>query len=540
MSSATKKSQIEILETRGPDDRGFKRFVETSYTTRVAISFAFISFLTIIVAFGVLSFVWEQHFQAYTHDNMMRIATSTADSVSEALAENDFEWTDDALHPARSASRLNPSVGVQVVDTSGVVRFDNAKTESTHALEIVNSSRAHMVSSPVVLEKVEGVPSTVGYVNVWVYGSDALLTEDDAEFRNRSYGAMLLSMVFAVLISLGVGLMFARNLVSGIKRITDTATAIKNGDEGARTGLSGTDEISRLGETFDAMADSIEKDRQMERRFITDVAHELRTPLMAIQATVEAMVDGVFEPTTERLTTIDTEVQRLSRLVDAQLKLSRLENRKIPVNREKLDLGEVIADVVATHEAYVKDAGLGFTYDKQDDVFVFGDADLLRQATANLISNAVRYTPEGYVSVRVAKGDIMASIQVKDTGIGLSPEEAKKVFDRFWRADAGRNRAQGGLGVGLSVVKEIVDRHNGWVRVEGKKGEGATFTIFIPLYEDRAENAKQGKVKQMTGRLPKVELKPQPKQKAERKQKPKKIKKPKGSQARGQGDGPGA
>ena len=98
--------------------------------------------------------------------------------------------------------------------------------------------------------------------------------------------------------------------------------------------------------------------------------------------------------------------------------------------------------------------------------------------------------PEGSITVRVGRGDTMASISVADTGIGLTPEECKMVFSRFWRGEAGRNRAQGGLGIGLSVVKEIVDRHNGWVRVEGEKGVGATFTIFIPLYDESRANGK--------------------------------------------------
>ena len=138
------------------------------------------------------------------------------------------------------------------------------------------------------------------------------------------------------------------------------------------------------------------------------------------------------------------------------------------------------------HEAFVADSGLTFEYRAEKGVLVVGDPDMIRQATANLISNAVRYTPEGgHVSVTVSKGDIMASIAVRDTGIGLSPEEAKMVFSRFWRADAGRNRASGGLGIGLAVVKEIVDRHGGWVQVEGEKGKGACFTLHFPLYDEQ-------------------------------------------------------
>ena len=214
---------------------------------------------------------------------------------------------------------------------------------------------------------------------------------------------------------------------------------------------------------------------------------------MAIQATVEAMVDGVYEADEERLVTVNSEVQRLSRLVDALLKLSRLESRSQPMKEDIVDVGELIEGIVSTHEMFVSDSGLTLDYHAEDNVLVVGDPDMIRQATANLISNAVRYTPEGgHIDVTVRRGDIMASIAVKDTGIGLTREEAKMVFSRFWRADAGRTRESGGLGVGLAVVKEIVDRHGGWVQVEGEKGEGACFTIHIPLYDpERARQAEK-------------------------------------------------
>lgn len=270
-----------------------------------------------------------------------------------------------------------------------------------------------------------------------------------------------------------------------IRRVTNAARALKEGDYSARTGMKGNDEIARLGAMFDQMADAVETNRKLERRLVTDVAHELRTPLMAIQSTVEAMIDGVFEPDAERLETLNSEVQRLSRLVDALLKLSRLESRAKPIERKKVDLTEMLSAVVATHQAYITEAGLNLEFEYDPHVYVRGDADLLRQAAANLISNAVRYTPEGgTITISARKGDIMGQIAVRDTGIGLTPEEAKMVFQRFWRADSGRTRSTGGLGVGLSVVKEIVDQHNGWVRVEGQPNEGSCFTIYIPLYTE--------------------------------------------------------
>ncbi|MCD8316846.1 MAG: HAMP domain-containing histidine kinase, partial [Eggerthellaceae bacterium] len=243
---------------------------------------------------------------------------------------------------------------------------------------------------------------------------------------------------------------------------------------------------------FDEMAEAGEKDRELVRRLTTEVAHELRTPLMAIQATVEAMIDGVYEADEERLVTVNSEVQRLSRLVDALLKLSRLENRSTPFKEEKINVGKLINSIIVSHEIFVQDSGLTLSYEAEDDVYILGDPDMIRQATANLISNAVRYTPEGgSIDVRVYKRDFMASIAVKDTGIGLTKDEAKMVFSRFWRADEGRNRESGGLGIGLAVVKEIVDRHGGWVQVEGEKGKGACFTIHIPLYNEQEVMQKE-------------------------------------------------
>ncbi|MEG0072290.1 MAG: HAMP domain-containing sensor histidine kinase, partial [Raoultibacter sp.] len=447
----------------------------------------------------VLSFVWEQHFQAYTRDNLQKQADNVAVSIATKYTNNGGDLRrDGTLSPAESATSLNSGLGIQVIaggfdPVNESILYDNTRAaDGEGGVSLAPSSRANVVSSPIIAEG-----TTVGTVRMWVPGSELMLSKGDVMFREQSYQAMIFAAALAIALALGIGFLFARGLVNPINRMTKTAKDIKKGNLSARTGLTGDDEVARLGETFDEMAESIEKDRELERRLTTDVAHELRTPLMAIQSTVEAMVDGVFEANAERLETVNSEVQRLGRLVEALLKLSRLENRSSPMSKEVIDVGDLISGIIATHEAFVADSGLTLRYEREDDVFVCGDADMLRQATANLISNAVRYTPEGgTITVKVTKGDLMACIVVQDTGIGLSPEEIKMVFSRFWRADAGRDRASGGLGIGLAVVKEIVDRHGGWVRVEGKLDEGACFTIYVPLYnEETAKNREKMKFK---------------------------------------------
>ncbi|MVX61670.1 HAMP domain-containing protein [Enterorhabdus mucosicola] len=476
------------------------RWSDFSYTTRVTLAFALIAAMTALVAIGVVSFVWEQHFRTYTADNMKTVCQTTADRIAMLYEQSGSLWDPETTKPAAQAAELTSGVGVKVIDDEGEVPFDSSvvieEQQSGTMRSFEPPDRSQVAVAPIEIHNGQ----VVGYVRLWVYGSEALMRQPDQEFRDNSYQAMFIAAAVAIVLASCIGFLFARNLVAPINRIMGAARAIGKGDLSARTNLHGEDEVARLGETFDAMAESVEKDRDLERRLTTDVAHELRTPLMAIQATVEAMVDGVYEADEERLVTVNSEIQRLSRLVNALLKLSRLENRADPMKEEVVNVGELIAGIVATHEMFVSDSGLTLEYQAQPDVEVVGDADMIRQATANLISNAVRYTPEGgHIQVSVRKGDIMASIAVKDTGIGLSKEEARMVFSRFWRADAGRTRESGGLGVGLAVVKEIVDRHGGWVQVEGEKGKGACFTIHIPLFDPEAASARDRK-----GTLPRV------------------------------------
>lgn len=314
---------------------------------------------------------------------------------------------------------------------------------------------------------------------LWNAGQGKLFNEGDL------YSAMLIAAIISVLLAVMVGAYFASDLIAPIQRISKTAQAIKEGDYSARTELRGDDEIGQLCETFDDMADVLERDRELERQLIGDVAHELRTPLMAVQATVEAIQDGVFPADETRLSTISSETQRLSRLVGALLSLNRLENGTVVAKVVPMNLSDCLADLALNHQALIESAELSFDAQIDPEVRIRGDRDLISRAVANLFSNAVRYTPEGgSVTLVVTRDRGDACISVRDTGMGISQEDQSKVFSRFWRADAARNRSSGGLGVGLAMVKEVVDQHHGRVLLESELGVGSTFTIRIPLAPD--------------------------------------------------------
>jgi two-component system, OmpR family, sensor histidine kinase BaeS len=458
-----------------------------TFTTRISLLFALVAVMTALIAAGILAMVWEEHFTSYNISNMQRIATSTASSIAQRYELYGY-WSTSVLSQASSASELSGNVGVEVVDSDGNVVYDDSwdSAESTGSVSRTVNSDDTVQASIIVNDQV------IGTVYIWALESSALLTQNDQDFRTNSYQAIVIATVVAVLLATIIGFIVSRGLLGPIRRITRAAARLKEGELDVRTDLIGNDEIAQLGMTFDAMADSLQKDHELEYRLTSDVAHELRTPLMAIQSTVEAIIDGVLPADEQRLAVLNSEVIRLSHLVDALLKLSRLENRSAPMAHEELDLGEAIRELALSHEMLVEDASLRLTYQCDDGVIVVGDPELLRQATANILSNAVRYTPAGgAIDVSVRRGQIMGKIIITDTGIGMSEEDLKHVFSRFWRADAGRNRATGGLGIGLAIVKEIVDRHEGWVNVESVLGEGTTFTLYVPLV-DRLKKTGKG------------------------------------------------
>lgn len=509
-----------------------------SYGSRMALSFALTSLMTVLVLVCVIMVVWGSAFSEYTRANVVDLAKLTSEKLADSY-EQDGEWTVDTLYAIAQSSSISDDIGLQVLDAEGTILYDDTwpvasvaadvkKSEAEPVPDTGSAEEGSVVAtdqgsagqatatsaegSATAAEKDEpkikfdrhGLISTaptdeegaitepittsdgkvVGKVRLWVLGSDVLLTKTDTAFREKTIDAMFLAAAIAVAISVMIGLFVSRMLTNPIRRITGTAKQIRDGDLSARTNMRGDDEIDQLGETFDEMATSLEKDLKHERRLTSDVAHELRTPLMAMLATVEAMQDGVYPTDNEHLETVASETRRLARLVQQMLDLSRMENHTAPMNIEAVDMVELVRGIVNAQEPlfHERDLRLRFADETQGKMpFIKVDPDMITQCVINLMSNAMRYTPEGgWVIVTVGLDRKHLTISVSDTGIGIAKEDLSRIFGRFWRADASRAREAGGLGVGLAVTKQIVERHHGFISVESKLEKGTTFTIHLP------------------------------------------------------------
>ena len=483
-----------------------------SYGSRMALSFAMTSLVTVLVLAGVVTVVWGGAFSDYARANMEEIAHILAQKLADGY-EHDGAWTMDNIGSVAEASVITEDIGMQITDGSGGILYDSSLPDSSRqesgisdpsvtellansaGVSVVNplaptSGKALVSKAPtnpgsaVTAPIVDGDGATLGEVRLWVMGSDALLTKADAAFREKTFSAMGFAAIITIAVALVIGFVVSRMFTTPVRRITRTARQIREGDLSARTGMRGDDELDQLGETFDEMAASLERDLKRERRLTSDVAHELRTPLMAMQATIEAMQDGVYPTDAEHLETVASETRRLARLVQQTLDLSRLENHTAPLNMQPVDMVHLVRGIVNNQHQLFHTKGLHLRFIDETQgraAVVEVDPDMITQCVINLLSNAMRYTPEdGWVVASVHGDRKNVMVSVSDTGIGIAKDDLARIFGRFWRADASRAREAGGLGVGLAVTKQIVERHHGFIAVESELEKGTSFTIHLP------------------------------------------------------------
>jgi two-component system sensor histidine kinase BaeS len=286
--------------------------------------------------------------------------------------------------------------------------------------------------------------------------------------------------VVALLVALGVSWWVTRWLTGPLAALAGAARAFARGDHAARSGVSAPGELGAVGLALDHLADEVVHAETVRRRLAADVAHELRTPLAALQAGLEELRDGFGEPDTRRLGALHDQALRLGRIVDDLAELSAAEAAALRLDRRDLDLAVVAGQALDGRRAQLRAAGLVVRGDIHAPLPVRGDADRLHQAIGNLLANAARYCrPEDRVVLRAVADDGHAVVEVADTGPGIDAADLPHVFERLWRGRSAGSVA--GSGIGLAVVRELVTAHGGTVSAGTSPEGGATFTIRLPL-----------------------------------------------------------
>jgi signal transduction histidine kinase len=279
--------------------------------------------------------------------------------------------------------------------------------------------------------------------------------------------------------------LLARGMTSPLRDMADAARAMAGGDYSRRVRATSRDEVGELARAFNRMAAQLEETDRVRRDLVANVSHELRTPITALRAVLENLVDEVEPPDPETLRVMLGQVERLGRLVGQLLDLSRLEAGVVPLDRRPFQVRPLLEKAV--HEARVH-AERGMAKDVRLSVAVEpsslaadGDPERVHQVVANLLENAVRHAPEGsQVRITARPDDGSVRIDVSDQGPGIPDGEADRVFERFYRTDAGRSAADGGTGLGLAIARWIVDLHGGHIRAERNEPSGCRMVVALP------------------------------------------------------------
>lgn len=311
--------------------------------------------------------------------------------------------------------------------------------------------------------------------------TEKIYTPNDIRFKEQVFSYILISLLIALLLSLPFIMILSSRFSTPILYLQKAAENMIKGDlqTEIRTNSSSF-EIIKLSASIDRLRKSLAQQEDLRKQLASNISHELRTPLNVLQNQLEAIIDGIFEPTPERLDGILQEVIRLTSLVAELENISAIESSDFIPEISEVKLGNVVENVCSTFEAAFQRKNIALVVQIQKGIIVKAQEDKLKQLVINIVNNALKYTDSGKVTVKTyMQNNDHAVFEVTDTGVGLTEEDKEKIFERFYRVEKSRNRNTGGAGLGLAIVKNIVNAHGWHIEVESDGKTGTTFRVHF-------------------------------------------------------------
>jgi len=313
------------------------------------------------------------------------------------------------------------------------------------------------------------------------------MTSYQNTFLRQVNDLMLVVGLVTVLAVLVVSEFQARRIVAPVRALAEAARRVASGDLSQRTPVTSQDELGEMATAFNTMAAELERQQELRHRAMTDIAHELRTPLSVLQIELESIEDGLTDPTPEVIAGLQTDVAHLRHMVDDLRMLSLADAGELQMETEPVEMGDLVRDVVNRMQGAARAKDINLIARLPDTpLTVTGDDQRLAQILLNLLSNAMQHTPpDGQITVSAqrveANDEHEVHVTVQDTGEGIPAEDLPHIFERFYRADRARSRDTGGSGLGLSIIRSLIEAHGGRIWVESIEGEGSTFTLTLPV-----------------------------------------------------------
>ena len=444
---------------------------------RLTAAFLLVSVVGVVVVAFLANQATAVGFRAYLQDSQW--ADLQADLQNLYERQGNWEGADlllSAVRPGRGQGGgslvLLDEDGTEVAAAGGRGSRPSSATDADAAVDIVVNGR------------------TVGTLLVKEPGGEG--AQAGEQFLSEVNRAVWLGGGISVILALILGVLLARWLTRPLTQLTHATQQMAQGDLAQQVPIRSQSELGQLAVSFNQMAGALAHAEQQRQQLLADVAHELRTPLSIMRGHVEAMLDGVFDMSTDNLALVHEETLLLGRLVEDLRTLSLAENGKLPLKLRPIDPWSVVQQTANAFEPLAEAEGVQLTISPRPAVspLVLADPDRLQQVLGNLMANALRYVVRGErqprtVQFRLVVLDDAVQVFVADNGPGLSAEAQGHVFDRFWRAENSRSRDQGGSGLGLAICRAIITAHNGRIWVQDTPDGGATFAFQLPMNNEQ-------------------------------------------------------
>jgi signal transduction histidine kinase len=321
----------------------------------------------------------------------------------------------------------------------------------------------------------------IGYVDIGQYNS-VLLTEEDQNFKASINKSIVASGILTLIIIGALSLYFSKQFSIPIREVAKLSVGLSRGQFDSKSNSkSNIKELEDLRNSVNILAGKLNHQDRLRKKLVSDISHEIRTPLNVLQNNLEAMIDGVYPITQEKLTYLNEEVIRFGKLINSLNTLKEFEAESTKLNYEPITLEDLISDVCKDFNLEAKKKEITIDYQIQDDKphIITGDRDKIRQVFINLLSNALKFSnQQGRVAINLFENPQQIVAEIIDTGIGIHKDDLPYIFERLYRGDKSRNEIEG-TGIGLTIVKNILQLHNANIEVESQEGEGTKFTVYF-------------------------------------------------------------
>lgn len=456
-----------------------------SLRTQISLAFMLVILITVSVISFASNLLIRQRFEAYVQGQQDARTGNIVSSLGLQYDSAADSWSHDAVY-ALGMYSLKDGFIIKVYDRSGATVWDAEHHDMARCREIMDEIMLRMAhygtSGSFMTQEYPLMQNgqTVGSVSIRFF-SPFFFSESDVVFLN-ALNLLLTVIGFASLIlSFAVSGLLARRIARPITKTADVAKRIAKGHYDIHfEGQSRTRELYNLMTSFNELSDALARQETIRKQMTADVAHELRTPLATLGSHLEAMIEGVWQPTPERLRSCHEEILRLGNLVADLERLERAERAEQGHDRMPVEMLGLIRSVCSNFDTELakKDLQLSISGDTS---FLSADLDAMSGVITNLMSNAVKYNPRGgQIRITVQDADHETRFMVEDNGPGIPEDELPYVFERFFRADKSRNRSTGGAGIGLAIVRTTVMAHGGTVSAENRPDGGCRFTVALP------------------------------------------------------------